>query len=141
MFVRSKTVKGRKYYQVIETYRDGGKVRHRTIVSLGQHPTIEDAYQETLFKWKCCGGKLGEPPMFWDRLVLLDRLREKPHGWAEALRKQQQDWRAFDEPQARLDEARILIDALLRSSDPGCFRVLGLTVPATVAQIKTAYRQ
>src|SRR4051794_13823315 len=108
MFVRSKTVKGRKYYQVIETYRDGGKVRHRTIASLGQHPTIEDAYQETLFKWKCSGSKLGDPPMFWDRLVPLDGLREKPHGGAEAPRKQQQEKQAFDKTQARLEEARTL---------------------------------
>ncbi len=39
MFIRRKTVKGLDYYQVIETYRDAGRVRHRTIGSLGPHPT------------------------------------------------------------------------------------------------------
>ena len=44
MFVRSKVVKGRTYHQVIEGYRDeAGKVRHRTVVSLGRSPTPKDA--------------------------------------------------------------------------------------------------
>ena len=43
MFIRRKTVKGLDYYQVIETYRDAGRVRHRTMVSLGRRATPEEA--------------------------------------------------------------------------------------------------
>lgn len=40
MFIRSRTAKGTTYYQVIATYRDDdGKVRHRTVLSIGRHPT------------------------------------------------------------------------------------------------------
>ncbi|HYE00790.1 MAG TPA: hypothetical protein VEH84_15520 [Alphaproteobacteria bacterium] len=43
MFLRAKKVAGRLYYQVVETYRDGGRVRHRSIVSLGTAPSLEAA--------------------------------------------------------------------------------------------------
>ncbi len=43
MFIRRKIVRGKTYFQVVETYRDGARVRHRNIVSLGQHPTPEGA--------------------------------------------------------------------------------------------------
>jgi hypothetical protein len=44
MFVRSKVVKGRTYYQMVEGYRDElGRVRHRNIVSLGDCDTVEKA--------------------------------------------------------------------------------------------------
>src|SRR3954447_13846248 len=49
MFVRSKVVKGHTYYQLVEGYRDGsGRVRHRTVASLGREPTIRDALDEAL---------------------------------------------------------------------------------------------
>lgn len=41
MFVRSKVAKGATYYAVVESFRDGPKVRQRTILSMGQHPTVE----------------------------------------------------------------------------------------------------
>ena len=37
MFLRSKRRGDRLYWQVVETYREGGRVRHRTIYSLGRH--------------------------------------------------------------------------------------------------------
>lgn len=43
MFIRAKEVKGQVYYQMVEGYRDGGKVRHRTIMSLGRDATIAEA--------------------------------------------------------------------------------------------------
>jgi hypothetical protein len=44
MFIRAKKVKGRVYYQLVQGYRDFvGKVRQRTIASLGTSPTVEDA--------------------------------------------------------------------------------------------------
>jgi hypothetical protein len=40
MFIRAKSAAGRTYYQVVESYRDAAGVpRHRTIASLGRHPT------------------------------------------------------------------------------------------------------
>jgi hypothetical protein len=48
MFVRAKKVKGRVYFQLVQGYRDeAGRVRHRTITSLGTCPTLEDAIKVT----------------------------------------------------------------------------------------------
>jgi hypothetical protein len=41
MFIRSKILNGNKYYQMIEGYRVGSRVRHRTIYSLGRYNTPE----------------------------------------------------------------------------------------------------
>jgi hypothetical protein len=38
MFIRQKIVKGRKYYQVVESVRQGDKVRQHVIVALGGTP-------------------------------------------------------------------------------------------------------
>ncbi len=44
MYIRRKTVRGKDYYQMVEGYRDdAGKVRHRTIISLGRSATLVDA--------------------------------------------------------------------------------------------------
>ncbi len=42
-YVRRKQAKGQTFYQLVESYRDGGKVRQRVIMHLGQYPTAEDA--------------------------------------------------------------------------------------------------
>ena len=48
MYIRKKEVKDATYYQAVEGYRDAaGRVRHRTIISLGQCATIDDAIAET----------------------------------------------------------------------------------------------
>jgi hypothetical protein len=47
MFIRAKEVKGELYYQMVESFRDGGKVRHRTIMSLGQSATIAKAIESS----------------------------------------------------------------------------------------------
>ncbi len=36
MFVRGVTVKGRRYLQLVESYRKGGVPRHRVLISLGR---------------------------------------------------------------------------------------------------------
>lgn len=38
----------KKYFRVIESYREGGKVKKRHIIYLGTHPTVELAYQQAL---------------------------------------------------------------------------------------------
>jgi hypothetical protein len=48
MFVRSRLMKGVRYSQLIEGYRDeDGMVCHRTIASLGRSPTIEGAIEQS----------------------------------------------------------------------------------------------
>ena len=45
MYIRSKVVGGRVYYQAVESFREGGKVRQRTLASLGeQFPAIPLSY-------------------------------------------------------------------------------------------------
>jgi hypothetical protein len=43
MFIRKRQATKSPSYQVIETYREGGKVRQRVIYNLGHHATIEAA--------------------------------------------------------------------------------------------------
>jgi hypothetical protein len=43
MFVRKKRIKGREYFYLVENERRGGKVRQKTIASLGEHSTVEAA--------------------------------------------------------------------------------------------------
>ena len=45
-FVRSKNVNGRRYYQLVENYREGGKHRQRVLAHLGKHPTLKDAIND-----------------------------------------------------------------------------------------------
>jgi hypothetical protein len=43
VFIRAKRVGSHTYYQVVEGYREGGKVLHRTVVCLGRNATIRGA--------------------------------------------------------------------------------------------------
>ncbi len=52
MFIRRKIMRGETYYQVVETYRDGARVRHRNIVSLGQCPTPQEVLKSALRRIK-----------------------------------------------------------------------------------------
>ena len=45
MYIRIKNISGKRYYQVVETFRDGYRVRQRSIASLGTNPTPKDAIQ------------------------------------------------------------------------------------------------
>jgi hypothetical protein len=50
-YVRKKRVKAKKhvkvyeYYQLVESYRENGKVRQRMLVHLGEYPTVEAAIE------------------------------------------------------------------------------------------------
>jgi hypothetical protein len=46
-FVRTKRVDGGEYFQLVENYRDGGKVRQRVLAHLGRYPTVEAAIEES----------------------------------------------------------------------------------------------
>jgi hypothetical protein len=43
MFIRSKVVNGETYYAIVESYRDGARIRHRQVLSLGRSPNVESA--------------------------------------------------------------------------------------------------
>ncbi|MDR3618260.1 MAG: hypothetical protein P4L85_02845 [Paludisphaera borealis] len=43
MFLRFRKMRGKTYWQVIESYRDGKRLRHRTVFRLGAHETREAA--------------------------------------------------------------------------------------------------
>lgn len=40
-FVRKKTIKGREYHYLVESYRDNGKVKQKTLAYLGRHPSVQ----------------------------------------------------------------------------------------------------
>jgi hypothetical protein len=42
-FVRYKTVKGRKYYQYVRNYREGGRHKQEVLCHLGRYRSLEDA--------------------------------------------------------------------------------------------------
>ena len=46
-FVRSKVVNGRRYYQLVENRREGGKHRQKVLCHLGKHPSAEAALLDT----------------------------------------------------------------------------------------------
>src|ERR671910_2686675 len=45
MFARVKTSRGNEYLQLVENYRDGGRVRQRLVLYVGHYPSIDDALQ------------------------------------------------------------------------------------------------
>lgn len=44
-FIRSKVVKGRTYFYLVEGVREGGKVRQRVIAYLGEFETVRSAHR------------------------------------------------------------------------------------------------
>ena len=52
MFIRKRTYYSKRYgretasYQVIQTYREGGKVKQRVIYNLGPNPSLNDVLKE-----------------------------------------------------------------------------------------------
>jgi hypothetical protein len=42
---------GRYNHQILESYRDDGKVKHRVVYSLGRAPTIAKAIENAQFGW------------------------------------------------------------------------------------------
>jgi hypothetical protein len=45
VYVRKKRVKDRDYHQLVESYREDGKVRQRVLVHLGEYPTVDAALE------------------------------------------------------------------------------------------------
>ena len=55
-YLKAKHVKGKKYYQVVEAYREGGQKRERVLIHLGTELNSDN----TLLKW---WNHLGRPPI------------------------------------------------------------------------------
>ncbi len=72
-YVRKKKARGKTVYQLVEGRREGGKVRQKVLVHLGEHPTVERALE----RWPARIVKL--------RLAARE-LREKVAFVQEALR-------------------------------------------------------
>jgi hypothetical protein len=79
MYIRSKMVKGHTYYFVVQGRREGGKVRQRTIVSLGRHCTLTEALaasQDALGRLRRARKRMAvpnPPKALAGRLAALDR--------------------------------------------------------------------
>jgi response regulator RpfG family c-di-GMP phosphodiesterase len=54
-FVRTKRVDGTDYAQVVENYREDGKVRQRVLLHLGRFSTRRRALAEALLYWQVQG--------------------------------------------------------------------------------------
>jgi hypothetical protein len=67
MYVRSKIVKGRTYFQIVEGHRDGERVRQRVVLYLGQ---IADP-RKALEQWR---GRLRSLQRWRDRVAPPDEL-------------------------------------------------------------------
>ncbi len=46
-FVRTKRVDGNEYHQLVESYRENGRMRQRVLAHLGKASTLEEAIQDT----------------------------------------------------------------------------------------------
>jgi hypothetical protein len=47
MFIRKRpSSKNRCSYQIVETFRSGAKVRHRTLLNLSNNPTLQQAIED-----------------------------------------------------------------------------------------------
>ena len=99
VFVRSKVVKGHTYHQVVQGYREGAKVRHRTVVSLGRSPTPKEAAAVGRKAVKRCERRLVEITP----LVTLPR-------WAKEAERLRARVDALTQRIARLEEVDRLLD-------------------------------
>ena len=46
VYVRKKKVKGREYYQLVQSRRVNGNPRQRVLLHLGRHPTVDAALKQ-----------------------------------------------------------------------------------------------
>ena len=99
MFVRSKVVKGHTYHQVVQGYREGGKARHRNIISLGRSATPKEAAAAARKAVKRCERRLTEivPVMALPR-------------WAKEAERLRAQVDALTQRIARLEEVDRLLD-------------------------------
>ena len=126
MFIRRKTdnSSGQTYYQVVETYREDGKVKHRSVLSLGTFETPELALKS--LRWRrqsleqslqldrnhvnTLNMALDDPTGFWSaevRRVGLRRLRRD-------LREHEREVAKAERLMVELDEMEPLLLAAIK---------------------------
>jgi len=44
-FIGKRTIRGKSYYRILESYREAGKVRKRVLCELGRHPSLKAAHE------------------------------------------------------------------------------------------------
>lgn len=161
MFVRSKVVKGRTYYQLVETSRDKetGRVRQRVLASLGTQPTIEGAFraaEERYFVAPRRGGRRGAEAAekAWERLASLaawlEREQEKRgarYHWPERFAG---EWRRRHgrKGKDRVRREKLFAEFLARHKAElrseriaSSYATFGLAPPVTPDQVKAAFRR
>ncbi len=151
MFVRSKVVKGRTYYQVVETYRDGDRVRHHTLASLGTHSTIEEALREALGHYFALKRSAPDREEAWRRVCLLDRLFGREQGPTRELdprlaserrrRRLAANRKSARKDQEKAETWRDFVDSMELEEDSTYHGLLALDLMPTVVEIKAAYRR
>ena len=60
MYIRFKTINGKRYYQVVESFRDGYRTRQRSLVSMGRNPIPKDAIRAYEKKIADCKQEISE---------------------------------------------------------------------------------
>lgn len=155
MFLRSSKAGGRTYWRVVESYREGGKPKHRTIRNLGPHETREAAeshwrYLESHEKYEAVQGRRKaerEARSQWikdhpkeHRREQRERakLRKAAEAFADAARPTVDPADARRPGESFADYASRMLNTGAEPSD--CFATLGLSTGATVGQVKAAYR-
>lgn len=114
MFIRSKTVNGQTYYALVRGVRDGGKVRHETIVSLGTCPTLAEALkaeQQELARLNRERGRFGDASTYAGRLKrrvdALDRMLARSAAKIDTLKAHLWVEYAGDVPDWSAEAARV----------------------------------
>ena len=99
MYTRQKELRGVKYFQLVHGYRDEqGRVRHRTIMSLGRCPTVTDAIHDAKTEMRIIRRELSRIPSF---------LRE-----SDASREMREHIASRERKLAQLQERLTKLDAL-----------------------------
>lgn len=131
MFLRSSKAGGRTYWRVVESYREGGRPKHRTIHNLGPHETKAQAEAA------------------WIRLAKAAEPGPKPKPSPEDYRSAADafaSFGAFDPSYARSFAERMneFMDGGLyrpHGSPPPALGILGVGPDATLDQVKAAWRR
>ncbi len=159
MFVRSKKVKGRIYYQAVKTYRKDGRILQRVVMHLGQHSTLEAAYQDArkryfaLRKGRRRKPHTDEEAKLWERLEQLSLMVPWKIPWADESFRWERDYRPWECEERKREQERQKAREeersqrfweywITRKSEEQLrlHATLGLRPPASPEQIKAAYR-
>jgi hypothetical protein len=119
MFIRSKEVNGVTYRQLVEGYRDekSGRVRHRTIVSLGRNASVRAALAAEKIRLEKLKGRRGgfaqnhvaQSKANADKLAAIDRMIEATSARIDLLGRIDEDGAIDSQSNAESgDEAKAL---------------------------------